>query len=101
MKQSRYTKVNLKKTSIINPKIRKKNLLNENEEKIDKFVDLWARLKEDETTTLSKKLMIDNVEKIKEKTTEVKEFEIIEKVLYETLKKDWSAQGVNGRTNGW
>lgn len=45
--------------------------------------------------------MIDNVEKIKEKTTEVKEFEIIEKVLYETLKKDWSAQGVNERTNGW
>ena len=71
--------------------------------KMEKFVDFWAGIWEDETRTPNRTWMKEISEKIKGKVEEVKEFEIDKKKLYETLKKrkNWPAQGIDGIPNVW
>ena len=72
--------------------------------KMKKFEEFWAGIWEDNAKTPQRKWMHTVAKKIGEKVTNVQEFTITEKKLYEiTVKKrkNWSAVGIDGVQNFW
>ena len=65
--------------------------------------DFWADIWEDETQTPHRKWMNMAVRNLSEKVTDVQEFKIDNKKLYETVKKrkNWTAPGIDGIQNLW
>ena len=116
----RYRKVNLIRMKIRDARIRNNRMFKEDEgmfyrnsqgtsekkgkiPKIEKFEDFWAGIWEDNTKTPHRKWMNTVSQKIMNKVTNVKEFTITEKKLYEAVKKrkNWSAPGIDGIQNFW
>ena len=116
----RYRKVKLDKARMTDQRIKNNRMFKEDEgmfykktnkanerkgkvPKIEKFVEFWAGIWEDKTTTPYRKWIKTIAEKIKAKVTNVEELQITEKKLYETLRKrkNWSAPGIDGIQNFW
>ena len=64
--------------------------------KTKKFEDFWAGIWEEPTQTPHRKWMNKVARKLSEKVTDVQEFKIDDKKLYETVKrrKNWTAPGI-------
>ena len=116
----RYRKVKLERTRSRYAKIRNNRMFEEDQAivfrkmqgakekkgkvpKIKKFEDFWAGISEDETQTPHQKWMNMVARKLSEKVTDVQEFKIDDKKLYETVKKrkNWTAPGIDGIQNFW
>ena len=70
---------------------------------IDKFVQFWAGIWEDETSTPHRRWMRMVAEKIRAKIINVEELRITEEKVYKIIKKrkNWSAPGIDGIQNFW
>ena len=120
LEELRYKKLKLEKTRTRDAKIKNNRMFNEDEamfyRKIDsnmdkkgkvpginKFVEFWAGIWEDETATPDRKWMRTVGEKIRSKVSSVEEFEIDEKMLGDNIKrkKNWSSPGIDGIPNIW
>ena len=118
--ERRYRKVKLDKTRNRDAKIRNNRMFEEDQAiffrktqgakekkgkvpKIKKFEDFWAGIWEDETQTPHRKWMNMVARKLSENVTDVQEFKIDDKKLYETVKKrkNWTAPGIDGVQNFW
>ncbi|CAB4015298.1 Hypothetical predicted protein [Paramuricea clavata] len=70
---------------------------------IDKFVESWAGIWEDETSTPHRRWMRTVTEKVRPKETNIEELIITKEKLYETVRKrkNWSAPGIDEIQNFW
>ena len=116
----RYRKTKLGKIRTRDEKIRNNKMFREDEGRfyrkinnakgrrgtvpdIDKFVEFWAGIWEDETSTPHRRWMRTVAEKIRAKVINVEELTITEEKLYKTIRmrKNWSAPGIDGIQNFW
>ena len=70
---------------------------------VEKFVDFWAGIWEDETITPNRRWMRTAAEKIRAKVINLEELAITEEKLYMILRKrkNWSAPCIDGIQNFW
>ena len=120
LEELRYRKTKLGKIRTRNEKIRNNKMFREDEGRfyrkinnakgrrgtvpdIDKFVEFWAGIWEDETSTPHRRWMRTVAEKIRAKVINVEELTITEEKLYKTIRKrkNWSAPGIDGIQNFW
>ena len=65
---------------------------------IDKFIDFWAGIWEDDSKTPVTKWMKGIEERLREKVKSISEFKVTEKDLQDVAKKrkNWSTPGIDG-----
>ena len=70
---------------------------------IEKFVDFWGNIWENDTSTPNKEWMMKVKQRINEKISRVEELNLSESNLNEIIskRKNWSAPGVDGIPNFW
>ena len=120
LEELRYLKIKLEKTKTKDERIRDNNMFRDDQSKfyrsintkqeqkgkvpnIDKFVNFWAGIWEDGTTTPHKEWMRTVAQKIREKVRDIVEIEISEESLHATVRKrkNWSSSGIDGIQNYW
>ena len=120
LEELRYRKTKLGKIRTRDEKIRNNKMFREDEGRfyrkinnakgrrgtvpdIDKFVEFWAGIWEDETSTPHRRWMRTVAEKIRAKVINVEELTITEEKLYKTIRKrnNWSTHGIDGIQNFW
>jgi hypothetical protein len=120
LEELRYRKTKLGKIRTRDEKIRNNKMFREDEGRfyrkinnakgrrgtvpdIDKFVEFWAGIWEDETSTPHRRWMRTVAEKIRAKVINVEELTITEEKLYKTIRKrkNWSTPGIDGMQNFW
>ena len=118
LEELRYRKTKLGKIRIRGEKIKNNRMFREDEgmfyrkinntkerqgtvPDIEKFVDFWAGIWEDETSTSYRRWMRTVAEKIRAKIISVEELTITEEKLYKIIRKRkiWSAPGIDGIQN--